>query len=303
MKKILITLSSVLFLAACTQFEKETTPEYTANPVAPTIEEAALPEGYDEDHAFAVKITPGSENIYYSYAIIAGAPEVDPSTLLKNGYSKNAVVVKLVIEEVNVDVPLSGVFESASVKDTTVVAFNLTPNTPYTVYAVGSGEKGVISTLAQKTFTTGDHTSPSAYTEDEEGNRKYSFSAAGLEEGTIVIDFGDPIELTEGALAGTKKFHALYQTPNVYDENGKKVHTISTSQGEVVAYSETFYILKKGSWYYTCTPKGKKLHTFSTSNVGEVLTATGDTFTSRKGSWIFTWDKNGKKLNTRPARQ
>ena len=89
----------------------------------------------------------------------------------------------------------------------------------------------------------------------------------------------------------------------IYDENGKKVHTVSTSQGEVVAYSDTFYILKKGSWYYTCTPKGKKLHTFSTSNVGEVLTATGDTFTSRRGSWIYTWDKNGKKLSTRPAKQ
>ena len=89
----------------------------------------------------------------------------------------------------------------------------------------------------------------------------------------------------------------------IYDENGKKVHTVSTSQGEVVAYSDTFYIMKKGSWYYTCTPKGKKLHTFSASNVGEVLTATGDTFTSRKGSWIYTWDKNGKKLSTRPAKQ
>ena len=89
----------------------------------------------------------------------------------------------------------------------------------------------------------------------------------------------------------------------IYDENGKKVHTVSTSQGEVVAYSDTFYVLKKGSWYYTCTPKGKKLHTFSTSNVGEVLTATGETFTSRKGSWIYTWDKNGKKLSTRPAKQ
>ncbi len=89
----------------------------------------------------------------------------------------------------------------------------------------------------------------------------------------------------------------------IYDENGKKVHTVSTSQGEVVAYSDTFYVLKKGSWYYTCIPKGKKLHTFSASNVGEVLAATGDTFTSRKGSWIYTWDKNGKKLSTRPAKQ
>jgi len=87
----------------------------------------------------------------------------------------------------------------------------------------------------------------------------------------------------------------------VYDDNGKKIHTFSTSQGEVVAYSESFYVLKRGSWYYTCDPKGKKLHTFSASSVGEVLTATGDTFTSRKGSWIYTWDKNGKKLATRSA--
>ncbi len=87
----------------------------------------------------------------------------------------------------------------------------------------------------------------------------------------------------------------------VYDENGKKVNTISTSQGQVVAYSDTFYIIKNGSWYYTYTAKGKKLHTFSESTVGEVLAATGDTFTSRKGSWIYTWDKNGKKLATRSA--
>ena len=85
----------------------------------------------------------------------------------------------------------------------------------------------------------------------------------------------------------------------VYDENGKKVHTFSTSQGEVVAYSESFYIVKNGSWYYTYNAKGKKLHTFAVSSVGEVLAATGDTFTSRKGSWIYTWDKNGKKLATR----
>jgi predicted lipoprotein with Yx(FWY)xxD motif len=87
----------------------------------------------------------------------------------------------------------------------------------------------------------------------------------------------------------------------VYDEKGKKIHTFSTSQGEVVAYSESFYIVKNGSWYYTCDAKGKKLHTFAVSNVGDILSATGDTFTSRKGSWIYTWDKNGKKIATRSA--
>lgn len=87
----------------------------------------------------------------------------------------------------------------------------------------------------------------------------------------------------------------------VYDENGKKIYTFSTSQGQVVAYSESFYILKNGNWYYTCDAKGKKLHTFSVSSVGEILSAAGDTFTSRYGNWIYTWDKNGKKLAIRSA--
>ena len=33
----------------------------------------------------------------------------------------------------------------------------------------------------------------------------------------------------------------------VYDENGKKIHTFSTSQGEVVAYSDSFYVVKHGN--------------------------------------------------------
>ena len=89
---------------------------------------------------------------------------------------------------------------------------------------------------------------------------------------------------------------------HVYDQGGKKIHTFSTSQGQVVAYSESFYILKHGSWYHTCDSKGKKLHTLAESSVGQVLTATGDTFTSRKGNWIYTWDKNGRKLSTRYAK-
>lgn len=88
----------------------------------------------------------------------------------------------------------------------------------------------------------------------------------------------------------------------VYDEKGKKIHTFSTTQGEVVAYSDSFYIVKHGSWYHTYNPKGKRLHTFSESSVGEVLSATGDTFTSKHGSWIYTWDKNGKKISTRSAK-
>ena len=77
--------------------------------------------------------------------------------------------------------------------------------------------------------------------------------------------------------------------------------TPSAPRRAIVAYSESFYVVKKGSWIYTYSPKGKRLYTFSASNVGDVLSATGNTFTSRKGNWIYTWDKNGKKINTRSA--
>lgn len=87
----------------------------------------------------------------------------------------------------------------------------------------------------------------------------------------------------------------------VYDEKGKKIYTFSTSQGAVVAYTESFYIVKKGSWYYTHDAKGKKLHTFAESTVGKVLHATGDTFVSLRGAWVYTWDKSGKKIATRAA--
>ena len=89
----------------------------------------------------------------------------------------------------------------------------------------------------------------------------------------------------------------------IYDQDGKKIKTLSTSQGELKGYSSTFYIIKQGTAFYiTYDVKGKRLHTWGVSSVGEILGVTGDTFTSRQGAWIYTWDKNGKKINTRAAK-
>ena len=86
----------------------------------------------------------------------------------------------------------------------------------------------------------------------------------------------------------------------IYDQDGKKIKTLSTSQGELKGYSSTFYIIKQGSAFYiTYDVNGKRLHTFGTSSVGEILAVSGDTFTSRQGAWIYTWSKEGKKINTR----
>ena len=89
----------------------------------------------------------------------------------------------------------------------------------------------------------------------------------------------------------------------IYDQSGKRIKTISSSQGELVGYSSNFYIIKLISGFYvTYDATEKRLHTFSTNSVGEILNATGDTFTSRNGSWIYTWSKDGKKISTRSAR-
>ena len=89
----------------------------------------------------------------------------------------------------------------------------------------------------------------------------------------------------------------------IYDQNGKKIKTLSTSQGELKGYSSTFYIIKQGSAFYiTYDVNGKRLHIFGASGVGEILGVAGDTFTSKNGVWIYTWSKDGKKINTRAAK-
>ena len=86
----------------------------------------------------------------------------------------------------------------------------------------------------------------------------------------------------------------------IYDQDGKKIKTLSTSQGELKGYSSTFYIIKQGSAFYvTYDVNGKRLHTFGAASVGEILAVSGDTFTSKQGAWIHTWTKEGKKISTR----
>ena len=89
----------------------------------------------------------------------------------------------------------------------------------------------------------------------------------------------------------------------IYDQDGKKIKTLSTSQGELKGYSSTFYIIKQGSAFYvTYDVNGKRLHTSGAASVGEILAVSGDTFASRQGAWIYTWSKEGKKISTRAAK-
>lgn len=87
----------------------------------------------------------------------------------------------------------------------------------------------------------------------------------------------------------------------IYDQNGKKIKTMTKSIGELQGYSASFFIVKTSSWYYIYSPDGKVIRTLAISYVGEILSVSGDTFTSRSGSWIYTWSKDGKKLATNTA--
>lgn len=89
---------------------------------------------------------------------------------------------------------------------------------------------------------------------------------------------------------------------HIYDETGKLAKTICASQGELMGYSASFYILKHGSFLMTYDIKGKRLHTFADYEVGEILAVTGETFTSRRGPWIYTWSKAGQKIKIRASK-
>lgn len=86
----------------------------------------------------------------------------------------------------------------------------------------------------------------------------------------------------------------------IYDENGKRAHSMSTSQGRLVAYSSEFFILRQGNSYYIIyDAKGRRITSLGVNVVGEILTANDNTFTSRNASWIYTWTKEGKRIGSR----
>ena len=89
----------------------------------------------------------------------------------------------------------------------------------------------------------------------------------------------------------------------IYDQDGKKIKTLSSTIGELQGFSASFFVVKSGKWYYIYDANGKKTKTLSESTVGKVLSVSGETFTSQVGSWIYTWSNEGKKISTRSAHQ
>ena len=86
----------------------------------------------------------------------------------------------------------------------------------------------------------------------------------------------------------------------IFDESGKNYYTDSRSRfGEIVGYSSSFFIIRRGSFYVLYDPNIRPLNTLLASNIGEILSVAGDTFTAKKDSFIVTYDKTGKRLRSR----
>lgn len=224
MKKIFLVLSvALLSLAGCTKFVEETIPADVAKKsgeasqvAAPSIELVVVAEeGFNTDTEFKVKVTPGKDDNYYSFAIVKGAiAGADAETVLTQGYKNQCVSVKVVIDEVETDVTLCGNFKASAQADTTVHAYKLTPNTDYTVYAVANNENGTLSELTALKVTTTDKEPPVPYTVSASGKKSWGIDGSKLEDGTIVITFDDPISFTDALKEGTKKFYATYLSAN-----------------------------------------------------------------------------------------
>ncbi len=89
----------------------------------------------------------------------------------------------------------------------------------------------------------------------------------------------------------------------VYDEQGKKITTLSKSSvGEIVGWGTDFFVSLDGSWYKIYDSKGKKLTTLSKQSVGQVVSVSSTTFTSQDGAWLKIYDRKGKKITTKSAR-
>ena len=87
---------------------------------------------------------------------------------------------------------------------------------------------------------------------------------------------------------------------HIYDESGKKIYTDSRSRfGDVVGYSSSFFIVKRGGFYVIYDANCRPQNTLSASNIGEILSVTGNTFTAQNGSFISTYDSKGKKIRVR----
>ncbi len=208
MKKIIISLGVVLAaIASCTKFVEDA-PMTFANVATPEIAVSEV-----KDSSFVATVTPKEGTTYYTYLITKGAAKpLDAQNLLTLGYEDNAVKVK-VADEFGVvsEVPLSGCSNITDEPTVTVEAYDLMPNTAYTVYAVATNSQGKVSEIISQEVKTTDSIIPQIVL-DKNGIPEVDDSE--LADGALTFSYNDPVELTEAFKAGTAVIKAHYYGEN-----------------------------------------------------------------------------------------
>lgn len=74
----------------------------------------------------------------------------------------------------------------------------------------------------------------------------------------------------------------------VFDARGKKAKSIPDYIGELLGWSDRFFIVMKGSWYDTYDEQGKKLNQFQHSSAISFLSALINSLSERVHILIHT---------------
>lgn len=223
MKKILYAILSVMVcLSSCTKFDDPVTENYGDGP-AITIDVTTT-----ADESFTFALNPAQGTQWYSYVVVEDnqAQELDPSTLLKGGYSdvENAVI------------------ESAKTPNFTSTV-SCTPNTTYYIYAVAASDKGIVGDVAVKSVTTSDAGAPFVADTDYDGEARVAYVAfsEAIFPGTSAVkavlykefDILNPIELTEEDFTMTIEDHVLS-----FDASGVPAGAYVTFSWEAGAFED-----------------------------------------------------------------
>ena len=85
----------------------------------------------------------------------------------------------------------------------------------------------------------------------------------------------------------------------VYNENNSKMFSVSDGQGELVGYSDNYYILQQNGYYKIYNSKNQKVCTLSVQSIGEIVRVNSNNFVARKPGWTITYDMNGRVISKR----
>lgn len=166
-----------------------------------------------EDHSFFLTVNGAKDNFFYSYAVLKGAPkDYDPSDILELAVKGSCVQIDAYDSlDVKYQRSVCACYEYAVQPSDTVTVTGLTQNQQYTVYAVASSKKGVVSQMVVQPVLTSDGYIPHVKA-DKYG--ECSVDDSDIDDGILYLALNEPCKLT-----GNGKAVAHYHAVNAYKKD------------------------------------------------------------------------------------